>query len=322
MEQKRWHYVIIGAVIAIAAVSGAHYFFHGDHSHRVEAYTAVELMKGHPQLQVPAGEDLISLLKSIDSLDEYDRAMTGRDILTPLPARVYNRIATLQNTVFLTFDDGPYADGDGAQVSNERLLQILTEKSSTATFFFQGPWAIKNADLVRKTAAMGNTIGNHTYHHPPDGCKMGPIECEHRVKLEYMDATWQTREILWCRTALLEALDGDRTALTPYFRAPHGSGVIATRRKPANHQLLATIGKAGYVTINGNLGLSDATKKHSKDQLISTYRKHFKKDAPGFYRGEILWLHSGLLSTADALPEILDMLHQKGYKVTALPSGL
>ncbi|MGV8118367.1 MAG: polysaccharide deacetylase family protein [Candidatus Xenobiia bacterium LiM19] len=322
MGQNRWRSVIIGAVLAIAAVSGVIHYLYGNHSHNVEAYTAVELMKGRPPIQVPAGEDLISLLKSTNSLDDYDRVMAGRDILNPVPVRVYHRIATLQNTVFLTFDDGPYADGDGAQVSNERLLQILTDKSSTATFFFQGPWALKNADLVRKTADMGNTIGNHTYHHPPDGCNMGPIECERKVKLEYLDATWQTREILWCRIAVLEALDGDRTALTPYFRAPHGSGVISTRRKPANHQLLATIGRAGYVTINGNLGLSDATKKHSKDQLLSTYRKHFKKDAPGFYRGEILWLHSGLSSTAEALPEIIDMLHGKGYKVMALPSGL
>ncbi|GEM_PF-2269778 len=322
MKQNGWRNVIIGVILVIVAVSGVLYFLYGDNFQDVEAYTAVELMKGKPPMLVPAKEDLVSFFKNTSSLEDYDRVMAGRDVLNPIPVRVYDKIAAPDNTVYLTFDDGPYADGDGAQVSNERLLQILKEKGSTGTFFFQGPWALKNADLIRKTAAMGNTIGNHTYHHPPDGCTMGPIECDKKVKLEYLDAVWQTREILWCRIALLEALEGDRTALTNYFRSPHGSGVIATRRKPANKLVLANISKTGYVTVNGNLGLSDATKKHSKDQLLSTYRKHFKKDSPGFYRGEIMWLHSGLSSTAEALPEIIDLLHGKGYKVMALPSGL
>jgi len=319
---NRWHIAIVVIMVVIAAALGIIIHLQCGPPHDAESYTAVELMKGRPPVEVPAGGELVSLFRAINSLEDYNRSLSDRDMLEAVPVRVYQRIATLENTVFLTFDDGPYADGDGAEVSNERLLQVLSDKGSTGTFFFQGPWALKNADIVRKTAAMGNTIGNHTYHHPPDGCTMGPIECDRKVKLEHLDPTWQTREILWCRLALLDALGGDRKALTCYFRSPHGSGVLTSVRKRANHKLLVTIGNAGYVTINGNLGLSDATKKHSKSQLLATYSRHFRKNVPGHYRGEILWLHSGLLSTAEALPEIIDMLHGKGYKVKALPPGL
>lgn len=325
MKKRR---VLIG-IIVVALLAGAlAYYFISNEIRDVEAYTSIEYMKKKKitaSLKIAGDKELTQLaelLKKTDTLENYNRAFQGTDRLASLSPRIYEKIPAGENVVYLTFDDGPYADGDGAHVSDDRLIEIMLEKKATGTFFCQGPWIIKNPALVKRIIDSGNNIGNHTYHHPPDGCSMGPVTCDECRKLEYLNPAWQMREILWCRTAFMMAMKGDRKGLTNYFRSPHGSGVYGYRNHPANPDVIARIASAGYVIINGNIMLSDARKPLSKGALIRAYRSYFRRKEPGVYRGEILWLHSGLKPTAEALPEILDMLHEKGYRVSALPGGL
>jgi peptidoglycan/xylan/chitin deacetylase (PgdA/CDA1 family) len=290
----------------------------------MEAHTAVEHMKRNRSLQkvkFPEPPGFHELLNGIETLENYDRAFEGRDHLAPRSILVLEKVPTGDNTVFLTFDDGPYAVGDGAHFSNEQLLSILKSCNARGTFFFQGPWSVKNAALVKKTVEEGHTIGNHTYHHPPDGCFMAP-PCPQKVKLQRLDPAWQVKELLWCRAAMVTALDNDTKGLTPCFRAPHGSGVLSAPHRPADTSLLASIAGTGHIVINGNTSLSDARSRLTAPALVKAYRAHFKSTAPGHYKGEILWLHSGLKATADALPEIIGMLHQKGYRVEAIPVNI
>lgn len=64
-----------------------------------------------------------------------------------------------ENLCALTFDDGP---------SNftPHLLDILKEYNIPATFFMLGSNASRLPDVVRRVAAEGHEIGNHTFSHP------------------------------------------------------------------------------------------------------------------------------------------------------------
>ena len=61
--------------------------------------------------------------------------------------------------VALTFDDGPRAG------TTDVLLDGLYERGIPATFFLVGEQIGANADLVRRMAAEGHQVGNHTQNH-------------------------------------------------------------------------------------------------------------------------------------------------------------
>jgi peptidoglycan/xylan/chitin deacetylase (PgdA/CDA1 family) len=61
--------------------------------------------------------------------------------------------------VALTFDDGPGGD------ETQRLLDLLDAEGVRASFFVVGRRALRHAAAVRRMAAAGHTIGNHTMSH-------------------------------------------------------------------------------------------------------------------------------------------------------------
>ena len=61
--------------------------------------------------------------------------------------------------VALTFDDGPDPE------QTPRVLDILAEHGAKATFFLIGERAARAGALVRRIAAAGHDLGNHTWSH-------------------------------------------------------------------------------------------------------------------------------------------------------------
>lgn len=61
--------------------------------------------------------------------------------------------------VHLTFDDGP------DPLWTPRILEILAQANVRATFFLVGRFALEQAALVRRAAANGHELGNHTWSH-------------------------------------------------------------------------------------------------------------------------------------------------------------
>ena len=81
----------------------------------------------------------------VDQLRKYDAAYLGD---------------TSEKVIYLTFDAG-YENGCTA-----KILDTLQKHNVKAAFFLVGNYIERNADLVRRMAEEGHTVGNHTMHHP------------------------------------------------------------------------------------------------------------------------------------------------------------
>ena len=99
--------------------------------------------------------------------------------------------------VALTFDDGP----NGAHT--EAILDALRDHGANATFFVVGEAVRRYPDLVRRMAAEGHVVGNHTDQH---------------TKLAWVSAAEVSRQLDGASEAIVAA-----GAPAPrWFRAPHG----------------------------------------------------------------------------------------------------
>lgn len=112
--------------------------------------------------------------------------------------------------VALTFDGGSDA-GD-----TERILTVLAAKGVTATFFLTGEFISRNPGLVRRIAAGGHEVANHTWSHPH-------LTAWDRTRrhdtLPGVDRARLARELALTAEAY-ERLTG--RALAPLWRAPYG----------------------------------------------------------------------------------------------------
>lgn len=74
--------------------------------------------------------------------------------------QVYGKsLGRLTSGVALTFDDGPSED-------TPALLDLLAKEGVKATFFVIGRQIEKHPEVVRRIAAEGHQLGNHTDSHP------------------------------------------------------------------------------------------------------------------------------------------------------------
>jgi peptidoglycan/xylan/chitin deacetylase (PgdA/CDA1 family) len=72
--------------------------------------------------------------------------------------QVWN-IPNSENTIYLTFDDGPTPE------ITEKVLEILDKNQIKATFFCIGDNVRKHPEIVQKIISKQHSVGNHTYSH-------------------------------------------------------------------------------------------------------------------------------------------------------------
>lgn len=219
---------------------------------------------------------------------DYSVARPVVDGLFDPVRQVWKRGVADRPEVVLTFDDGPHGH------STERILDTLKGKGTPATFFVVGQMVERHVDLARRMIREGHEIGNHTYEH---------------IRLDDMPEDRIVKELSACE-ATIERATGRRAVL---MRPP---GMRACDRLVRANRSLGlllvhwTIGAKDYV--------GDVPKRMLPKELRSlpatTPEMVVKRVERQLKNGGIILLHDNEI-VADALPQIIDAIHARGFTI-------
>lgn len=101
------------------------------------------------------------------------------------------------DTVYLTFDDGPNGD------DTDRVLEVLADNDARATFFAVGQSLEDDPARGLRIMAEGHVLANHTWSHPD------------LTELSRAEVDWEIASAAW----MLDDLGSG----APCFRPPYGS---------------------------------------------------------------------------------------------------
>ena len=188
---------------------------------------------------------------------------------------------TGKKVIYLTFDCG-YENG-----YTEQILDALKKHNAPAAFFVVGNMIESAPDIIRRMAAEGHIVGNHTYHHPD----MSAIS----------DAT-AFKEELDALSALYEETVGQ--PLPMYYRPPQGK---------YSEENLKQAQALGYKTIFWSLAYVDW---YVDDQ--PTAEAAYAKLLPRIHDGAIVLLHSTSQTNAEILDDLLTKWEEMGYTFASL----
>jgi peptidoglycan/xylan/chitin deacetylase (PgdA/CDA1 family) len=246
-------------------------------------------------------------------------------VLPVITARAYaasrprNRVASFERgrrdlpKVALTFDGGSDAG------ESELILEVLEQRGVTATFFLTGDYISRNPALVRRIAAAGHEVGNHTWSHP----HLTTWDRTHRHDtIEGLDRTFIQEELNRTAQAYEAATGRPMTAL---WRAPFGE---------VNDDLLRWAAAAGWQHVGWTR--DDLGGRHTLDSLdwvaerssrnyltseqIATRILSFGAGGAGL-NGGIVLMH---LSTCrddpgvNRLGELVGALRENGYSIVTV----
>lgn len=115
--------------------------------------------------------------------------------------------------ILLSFDGG-----SSAEVATE-VLDLLKARGVHTTLFLTGAFIQRYPAFVKRMAAEGHELGNHTMHHPhfAPGMKRDPKWTRERIQRELLDAD----------SALVRLLG---RPMDPVWRAPYGEHTVEIRR--------------------------------------------------------------------------------------------
>lgn len=199
--------------------------------------------------------------------------------LMPRLSRASREIApedrsTRPRLIALTFDDGPYP------VFTPMLLDMLRDLHVPATFFLIGQDAQEWPEITQRIEADGNEIADHTYTHP---------------NLDEETTATVRREIIEGGEALWE-LTHDPATRT-FVRPPHGRYTERT---------LEVAQSLGYSVVLWTDDSGDW-----RTVTVPQLQRHLLVHATA---PEIVLLHSGKLTTIEALPLVVARFREAGYR--------
>jgi len=186
---------------------------------------------------------------------------------------------TNKKIIYLTFDEG-YENGYTAQI-----LDTLKANNVPAAFFVTGSYVEKNPKLVKRMAAEGHIIGNHSDTHP----SMPTISNE------------EIKEELETVEKQVEQLAGQEMH---YFRPPRGE---------FNQRVLDVAAQEGYKTIFWSMAYRDwvVDEQPGKDAAFNFVTNNI-------HNGAIILLHAVSKSNTEALDSIIKELKDRGYTFAGL----
>ena len=184
-----------------------------------------------------------------------------------------------QKIVALTFDDGPGP-------YTERLLDELKARKARATFFVLGTRVSSYPKLIRRMAAEGHVVGNHSNAHN---------------MLNRMDLVGVRNEMGKCAEKI-EKLLGYRPCV---MRCPGGNSSDTVKQYAK---------EAGIPIINWGVDTRDWESKN-KDAILKVAKANIKD-------GSIVLLHDIHKVSVDATIELMDWLIEEGYTLVTVPELL
>ncbi|GIO85904.1 delta-lactam-biosynthetic de-N-acetylase [Paenibacillus faecis] len=187
---------------------------------------------------------------------------------------------TTRKDLFLTFDNG-YENGYTAPI-----LDTLKAKKVPAVFFITGHYVKDQPELVKRMAAEGHLVGNHSWSHPD----MTTIS-DSQIKDE-LDRVKQ---------ASAKLTGTDRMA---YLRPPRG---IFSER------VLRVTKELGYTNVFWSIAYKDWD---VNDQKGAPYA--YRKVIDQLHPGAVILLHSVSKDNAAALGAIIDEARRQGYEFRSL----
>lgn len=196
------------------------------------------------------------------------------------------RLPTKEHVIALTFN----AAWDDTGLAT--VLKVLHQRKAPATFFLTGQFAERHPQAARSMATAGHGIANHSYDHP----SFGALPRQERE-----------REVQQADRAIRRAT---RTVPLPFFRFPYSA---------TTPQGIADVNALGFADIeftadtNGYIGTAGGMTVH----------KALARAMDALVPGEIVQLHVGAYRgrpplDAQALPQIIDALRARGYRITDL----
>ena len=187
-------------------------------------------------------------------------------------------VVTDENKVALSFD-AAWGNDD-----TQRILDILEKHNVKVTFFMTGEWVRKYPEDVKKIAAAGHDLGNHSENHK-QMTKLTKEQC----KEEIMKAHNRVKELTGIEMEL--------------FRPPYGD---------YNNMVVGVARECGYYTIQWDVDSLD-WKDYGVDSIVKKCTEH-----KNLRKGSIILLHNGAKYTPDALERIILGLKEKGFELVPI----
>jgi peptidoglycan-N-acetylmuramic acid deacetylase len=184
--------------------------------------------------------------------------------------------------VYLTFD-AAYENGLTA-----RILDTLAAADVPATFFVTGAFIRDNRALVRRMAAEGHVVANHTFTHP------------------------SLPSLAWDEAALEEELASTARA----FAKATGGEMPRILRPPSGEYSARTLCLArrlGYATVFWSFAHRDWVVDDQPPAAVT-----LERILGGSHNGAVYLLHAVSSSDAEALPDAIDGLRRQGYRFGVL----
>lgn len=175
--------------------------------------------------------------------------------------------------VALTFDDGP------SENATSRILKVLGDNYSRATFFMVGTNAEKYPELVAEIASAGCELGNHSYNHKD---------------LTKLDAAGREEQIDLVNRAVNKATGENTTVIRPPFGA-YDDEVLNDLQNPV---------------VLWNLDTEDWSSRNA--QLVVENVMDQVQD------GDIILMHDIYDSTAEAVELLVPRLKEEGYQLVTV----
>ena len=204
--------------------------------------------------------------------------------------KTYPRSLALDDReIVLTFDDGP------APQTTPKVLDALAKECVKATFFLVGRNAEASPALVKREIAEGHTVAHHTFSHPA-------------ATLRNLSESAAQEEILRGFEADDKAAHGTASGAPKvrFFRFP---GFADT---PA---LVAWLSAKNIAVFGADFWASDWAAMTPQAELALILARLDKEK-----RG-ILLLHDTKEQTAAMLPDLLQELKKRGYRIVNIVQG-